>query len=205
MFSRDQWQNMNYDQRVEALQNLEFSEAASQGRPGAVLAGAAMSAGTNGYYDPELNNIYINNDLINAESPDQALETCFHEGRHAYQTHEANLPAVADNPEQAQEWENNFDNYIEYNQDPQGYWNQPVEVDARQYAQERMQEYKQAQDQSAEQDQSQGQDHSQSQYEQPAQRNNEGLAQELNNNTLQLEGQSQDDSRNAERNAEYTI
>jgi hypothetical protein len=129
---------MRPGERLEALQNMEYSEAGSQGRGSAVVVAANMGPNEMGNYNPELNQISINQDLLLDDRPDRSLATYFHEERHAQQRHAAELPAVAGDPEQAQEWANNFNNYISPEENFPAYENQAVEVDAREYAAQRM-------------------------------------------------------------------
>jgi len=65
----------------------------------------------------------------------ELVDTLAHEHRHEYQ-HEAiaNPERFGISEEKALEWQQNFDDYISDIDDPEGYWNQPVERDAREFA-----------------------------------------------------------------------
>jgi len=101
--------------------------------------------GLNGRWSSSRNEIWIHPDTL--DDP-QRLGTAAHEARHARQS-----DAVDDlgrNPwefltgqdpfeqhedagisrEEAEEWEENFDNYVDSDEDPEGYYTQPVEEDA---------------------------------------------------------------------------
>ncbi len=92
-------------------------------------------AKSRGYYRRD-GYIYLNADVLTDSSNRlDALDTVFHECRHAYQ-HMATL-----NPRQygvsgetAQAWSFNFDHYIDYDDDPEGYFDQAVEQDASNFA-----------------------------------------------------------------------
>ena len=150
VISRDRWQNISPNARRASLQNLEYREADSQGRfPAGVNTSDSMRPEEYGAYDPSANQININSALLAESSPAQALGTYFHEERHAQQHNAARFPELSDNPEQAQEWRDNFKNYISPNEDFEGYYKQPVEADARDYSSKRLSEFQ-------EQDNSQG-------------------------------------------------
>ena len=88
-FRSDNWAEMNFDERVEALQDAENQIAEEQGRePRTVVPDERCSElNCNGYYsmdDP--GNLHVNPDLIaNDEGNYKCLQNVAHEGRHAYQ------------------------------------------------------------------------------------------------------------------------
>ena len=97
-----------------------------------------------GAYDPQNQVIYVNSSQFDADAKyggdAQALVTaCLHEGRHAYQ-HQAvrGLVRQAD-PAQVALWKDNLadGHYISFRQDPRAYYQQPVEADARRFAEEK--------------------------------------------------------------------
>lgn len=62
-----------------------------------------------------------------------------HEGRHSYQ-HQAVTGVIIHDETETKVWNENFQKYITFQEDPKGYYTQPVEVDARNYASQRYQE-----------------------------------------------------------------
>ena len=64
------------------------------------------------------------------------VTTCLHEGRHAYQHQVVNGIVQHDDPNEAATWSENLKdgNYISFEENPRGYYEQPVEVDAREFA-----------------------------------------------------------------------
>jgi len=147
MISPNDWANMNESERLSALNAMEQLEADNQDREPAKIISQKMPLYQGGSYDYDTNTIKINIDSLSNEEPYHALGTYYHESRHAYQHEQANNTAKADNPKQAQEWKENLkkENYITYEQDPEGYYNQPVEIDAKDYAQTRMLQYNEEQ------------------------------------------------------------
>ncbi len=140
--SKENWQNMTYDQRLDFYQNLENTMAASQNRPARVVTSVNMPkkniAGYYSTYDPS--KIAINKRLIMQD--DRRYDNCdtiIHEGRHAFQDDcivgRAYIGNI-DDVNKIGDWRRNFDQY----QEPNGmnsdvkYRFQPVEKDAYDYA-----------------------------------------------------------------------
>jgi len=82
--------------------------------------------------------LYLNSDVLYDETQrEDALDTIFHEGRHAFQRAAMNDPKTYGiSEETAESWRNNQppNNYIRYEQDPIGYAEQPIEKDAFSFA-----------------------------------------------------------------------
>jgi hypothetical protein len=127
---------MDISEREDALNTL------------ALRAGKAFRFNVRGvrFYDGEPNSrgyysgngyLYLNSDVLTDENNRlDAIDTVFHEGRHAFQ-HAAvkNPTAYSIDRNTAQQWANNFHpNYIRYEQNPARYFSQPIEVDARTFA-----------------------------------------------------------------------
>ncbi|MBR6186067.1 MAG: hypothetical protein IKQ41_07355 [Clostridia bacterium] len=93
----------------------------------------------NGYYDPNTNKIYLNENTLDIRSREELMTTVVHEMRHAYQRAVVNDPSgYIVSEETAKAWEQNNipGNYIEYDpHDPaktdyNAYHDQPIEADA---------------------------------------------------------------------------
>jgi hypothetical protein len=126
--------------RLETLQRAENELADSQNRPRCVVS----------YFEDENHNnkgvfntddpgqIQINRSLLQENDPKAALETVAHEGRHAYQFDCIKNPDKhIEATEQIPSWKANMPpegTYISAARDFDGYWNQPIEVDARTFA-----------------------------------------------------------------------
>jgi hypothetical protein len=139
MFSTSDWRNMSIDERKQALQEVENAEAVSQGRQPLSISFPDMDFNLCGQYYKGTNIEEINSVLVASDSPDEALATVYHEGRHAYQYEQSRNPETADNPELAKAWGENFDDYHDIYD--KWYREQPVENDAYKYEEARMQEY----------------------------------------------------------------
>ncbi len=85
-FTSDQWAKMDFEKRLEALQDAENQLAQEQGREARSVV-PEESCSYNGYYsmdDPE--HLHINADLVRSDDGNyKCLQNVAHEGRHAYQ------------------------------------------------------------------------------------------------------------------------
>ncbi len=131
------WQGLEHTERMTALQNVETEMSAIQERTTADVSGFKGEQHEYGGYDPDTNQIYVNEYHVDNGSVRENVDTIVHEGRHAYQHHAVENPGYHDNPAEVQAWEDNFDNYRDadtYGQEI--YQNQPIEADAWTYADE---------------------------------------------------------------------
>lgn len=92
-----------------------------------------------GYYDGS--EIVLDIDNFNADNPWDLVNTVAHETRHAFQAHavqvyeDTKIPPEGVSVQTVKSWQSNYveGNYIDGKKDFEGYWKQPVEVDARQF------------------------------------------------------------------------
>lgn len=103
-----------------------------------------MSAYTCGYYIDSSKEIFINYKYLNEGELKDVLQTILHEMHHAFvhytvENIDYESELVQDNYyyKQAREWKENTENYISSNINFDEYQNQPIEADARAYAEER--------------------------------------------------------------------
>ena len=94
--------------------------------------------------DPKNQVIYVNSsqfasDTRYGKDSEAIVTACLHEGRHAYQHQVADGIVLHDNQAEADAWKENLSegNYISFRENPRAYYNQPVEVDARRFAEEK--------------------------------------------------------------------
>lgn len=130
-FEQSKWEGLTLEQKKDAIEHLRDSIADGLGiqeKP-EVKFYNNDNDGDFGGYSPSQNTIYINEHNIGDAR--ETADTIAHESRHCWQ-HE--LSEQSDSP-QAQEFKENFADYIRPEDDYRGYRNQPVEVDARDYAQ----------------------------------------------------------------------
>ncbi len=135
-FAAHRWALLTPAQRGAALNGL------------AIEAGRAMGIDVKGakfYEGPRSSRgrfsgdgyLYLNSDVLeDTTQREDALDTIFHEGRHAFQREAINNPkAYGISEETAEAWRNNQPpNYINSNDDEMGYFQQPVERDAYSFA-----------------------------------------------------------------------
>ena len=134
----ENWSKLNLEKRVDLMQRVENFQAELQNRQPCVVRTEQMPTNQRGYYTNH--QIVQNYDMVKyTETSDMCMKNVLHEGRHAYQ-----YDAVL-NPENHMEvsnetlaaWTSNLapGNYISANADSNAYYAQPVEMDARSYAQ----------------------------------------------------------------------
>lgn len=148
----ENWQNLDLNERVEVLQQLENEVAEIAHRPPLEITAAPLPDGVMGQCG--LDGITISDRVLASNSYDmyrENLDTVFHEGRHAYQKYNIMLSYLTGEPVERNEvlvesWK---DNLIEMGYED-GNWpgyedigflhylNQPIEVDARAFANEAM-------------------------------------------------------------------
>lgn len=130
----DQWENLSADERLNTLQSVESRMAEIQNRPPVPVEALPMGPNEFGGYDGSA--IRINNEHLNGGQPvDENLDTIIHEGRHAYQEFIVAHPDAAPDPEIAQAWADNFNNYLDIQTyGAELYNDQPIERDAWSYA-----------------------------------------------------------------------
>ncbi len=128
------WERLDRDQQLVALQETENTIAGIQGRaslPVRVWKGGEEGeyGGYNGY------EILIGEYSIENDSVNEVVNTLAHEGRHAYQDYAIEHPDVHHDPDEVAAWRDNIYSagYIDPDDDPIGYRNQPVEGDAWAY------------------------------------------------------------------------
>lgn len=141
------WNSLNLQKRTELLQRVENFQAELQNRPAATVSTEQMATNQRGYYCNQ--QIVQNQDMVKyCETSDMAAKNLFHEGRHAYQkdvvSHPENHPEVSE--ETLNAWSRNLapDGYVRPEDDTFLYYWQPVEVDARAYAETQSLEYSNA-------------------------------------------------------------
>lgn len=95
-----------------------------------------MSERERGFFDPNTNSIVINSDvLLDSKKLKSGITTILHETRHGFQEKAvANPQKYGISEELARKWKNNMDNYIDGIFDFEAYYNQPIEADAREFA-----------------------------------------------------------------------
>jgi hypothetical protein len=141
----DRWKLLNPTERLEALQELENELAKQRGDEPCLVVGKNLGENILGWHtrsNTGPDTIEINSELISRDQPYEAVETLFHEDRHAYQVYAIQHPGTHDNLGEVEDWRKNLDGgYIEDTGLNYDYYRwQPVEADANQIARERTDE-----------------------------------------------------------------
>lgn len=147
--STEKWNQLSVQEKLDVLQAVENEVASRDGRSPCKVQGQYIQSDgrgiTLGYYSRTDRTITINTEQLEPSSKygndyKVHLDTVLHEGRHAYQ-HQAIIGEVKhDNKEELVAWTDNMQpgHYITYEKNPRGYFSQPIERDARGYAQNTM-------------------------------------------------------------------
>ena len=130
-FREDRWSDLSPEEQQQSMSDLADYVAADTGNenPPEIVFRDDMNDGEYGGYNPGSNTIEINVNML--DDSVEAADTISHEMWHAYQQQCADDPS---NP-RAEEYQEGFDNYISPEFDFEGYENQMVEAEARDYAQ----------------------------------------------------------------------
>ena len=131
-FEQNKWDNLSQVEKEQAVEELRDSIAEDlqlENKPNIAYYNNE-DPGDYGGYAASTNTIYINRS--NMGDAAETADTIAHESRHCWQ-HER-----ADNPQTEQDYQfkENFDDYVRPEDDFYEYQNQPVEADARDYAQD---------------------------------------------------------------------
>ena len=130
-FQESKWSDLSLEEKKQSMAELADFVAADTGNanPPEIAFSDDMADGTYGGYSPETNRIEINVNMLGDST--EAADTIAHEMWHAYQEQASKDP---NNP-RAGDYQEGFDNYISPEYDFEGYENQMVEAEARDYAQ----------------------------------------------------------------------
>ena len=130
-FAKSNWSDLSLEEQKQSMTDLADFVAVDTGNknPPEVVFRDDMPDGSYGGYNSDSNTVEINVNML--DDSIEAADTVAHEMWHAYQEQSANDPS---NP-RAGEYKEGFDNYITPDIDFEGYENQMVEAEARDYAQ----------------------------------------------------------------------
>ncbi len=130
-FQEDKWSDLSLDEQKQSMTDLANHVTADIGieNPPEIVFRDDMPDGPYGGYISDSNTMEINVNML--DDSVEAADTIAHELWHAHQQEIADDPS---NP-RAEEYQEGFDNYISPEYDFEGYQNQMVEAEARDYAQ----------------------------------------------------------------------
>lgn len=143
----NEWKEIAFDKRMEVLQQLENKIAAISHRPACEVCAKNLGNGCMGNYSQDSNKITINIDYIRSNSGDaysEVLDTLVHEGRHAYQYYNLYVREVHPRQGEVSNWNINELKYGYQDVKHCGfkaYELQPVEADARAFAEDVFKSY----------------------------------------------------------------
>lgn len=134
-----EWEKLDLKERAEWLVKTHNHIAEQYGFCPYSVRAQQLPANYGGYFNAATRSIVLNEIVLKDANPNRALNIIAHESRHGYQWHAVtNADKVpADVRAKVETWRNNFANY----KTPaihgfKAYYNQPVEVDARAFAEE---------------------------------------------------------------------
>jgi hypothetical protein len=130
-FQDNNWSDLSLEEQKQSMTDLAGYAAADTGNenPPEIVFRDDMNDGEYGGYNPETNTLEINENMLGNSA--EAADTVAHEMWHAHQQQCALDPTS----EKGREYQEGFDNYISPEYDFEGYENQMVEAEAREYAQ----------------------------------------------------------------------
>lgn len=135
----NEWKELSVEERADVLQKIENSVAEVAHRPSCIINVKPLGENNYGFFDSETGEITVNSNYLTSSYEDysECLDTIIHEGRHAYQNYNVYYEQVHPNSKDISDWDSNWN--LNGYQDPQtygfeAYWNQPVEADAREFA-----------------------------------------------------------------------
>ena len=140
----DKWKTLSFDKRMEVLQQLENEVAQIAHRPPCIVVSQNLGEGHLGFYEQGSNCITINENYIKStDCYDAVLDTLIHEGRHAYQDYNLNVRETHPRHGDISNWNlNELHGYQDVEHCGfKAYQLQPVESDARAFAEDVLNHY----------------------------------------------------------------
>ena len=126
------WGRLSIAEKTDALQAIEHHTADFEGRAERIIQIEKMDEGYYGYYDHS-DSSHLHVSLFALETPDEAVKTVLHEGRHAYQHDCIDNNTGFPQPIRDQ-FREGFDNYIAPEDDFKAYADNFTETDAEDFA-----------------------------------------------------------------------
>lgn len=135
----DRWEESSPLVREKLLDRVGALASESHEVPPPMLLPKELPPGVRGAYIDDTHTTELNRELLASPEPDAALQTYLHEYRHAEQAYELQKShgALAHQVDaaRAEAIENSSgENYISPDRDREGYWQQFIEADAREFA-----------------------------------------------------------------------
>ena len=139
--SEAEWQNLNCGEKITILQKLVNLETTCLNINPVKIASRRLNMSALGEYANEGSLIYIDYKFLATAKADECIRVICHEVRHAYQFYVVEM-LDWDNEQvqrgyfyrEARRWKNEMENYASGDDDFDKYYQQAMEVDARDYA-----------------------------------------------------------------------
>lgn len=145
-FCEEQWKHYNIVEKITIMQELVNFESKRLGIPTIPISTTMLGAFTLGQYSEESNEILINIEHLAEATIDECIDTVCHETFHSYQSYLVNGMDWENDILQSEyfselrSWKENQEDYKSaWISGFEAYENQPLEVAARQYAEEETQ------------------------------------------------------------------
>lgn len=143
----ENWQTLTPSERLDVLQKAEYQIAEIEHREPCPITIKDMPEGHLGYFSPSEKTITLNEKYLNANDANsyiETLDTLIHEGRHAYQDYNMTEREVHPRGGEVTNWK--WNEYELGYQDAmfygfEAYAMQPVETDARAFAEDVLKDY----------------------------------------------------------------
>lgn len=154
--SYENWSKLSLEERAAVLNRIEQKIAEIEHRPAVRVFVEDMKANSLGYHSNTEHKIALNAKYVGANNPNlhrEVIDTIIHEGRHAYQRYNVDVKCIHESASEVKQWEKNFYDpewgyysyrgqkiYIPFSDGKihdvgfRLYANQPVEIDARNFA-----------------------------------------------------------------------
>lgn len=143
-----EWESLSLSEKERLIRSVALIEKEMLGIDDSVeitVSTEKMSDSTCGYYLDSTKEIFINYKHLNEAEMSEVLDTIIHEMHHAFvhytvETLDFESETVKNSYyyKRAREWKENTENYISASTNFEDYENQPIEADARSYAEERV-------------------------------------------------------------------
>ncbi len=135
------WRTLSKSERLQVLQNVENAAAYIAHRPACKIETRSLGDNHLGYFSPDTKNITLNSQYLESdkESYYKSIETVIHEGRHGYQDYNMYSRQVHPSSGDITNWVWNQFECGYQSAEIYGfkrYWMQPVEADARKFAED---------------------------------------------------------------------
>jgi hypothetical protein len=130
-FREDAWHELSLEEQKDSMTRLAdcVVDITGNANPPEIVFRDDMADGEYGGYSPDTNTLEINENMLDDSA--EAADTVAHELWHAYQQQCALDPSSG----KGAQYREGFENYISPEYDFEGYQNQMVEVEAREFAQ----------------------------------------------------------------------